>query len=257
MFRSDPEGTELEYFQSGGVDLELRMYPVKRAPRGILLFIHGGGWSVRGSKFYLYDSWEPYIQKGAYRVFSIEHRLAPDFRGENQIQDVLAAISYIREHEERFHVPGLPVTLIGFSSGGHLALMAGSRAFAERRTEKLSVVSISAPLEPVSLVYSGNHDLTKKQARGYLPLEAKRWNDFSPLIQLSRQGPPTMILHGEKDEQVPVEQAIAYRYLAKQNHRTNICVRTVPEAGHHFIFRKTPHTKEVIESIFQFIEESQ
>jgi len=93
---------------------------VKHAP--ILLFIHGGGWSA-GSRSMGEGGQPAYFKGEGYAWVSMGYRMVPKARVEDQAEDVAAAIAWLRNRAEKLHLDPESITLIGHSSGAHLAAL--------------------------------------------------------------------------------------------------------------------------------------
>src|SRR5207247_10274039 len=65
--------------------------------------------------------------------FSMNYRLAPQFKYPAAVEDVESAIRFVRQHAKRYKVDPNRIALIGESAGGHLVSMAGARNKAESR----------------------------------------------------------------------------------------------------------------------------
>ncbi len=167
-----PEGTTTELYSTNPERLKITVYPEVVSygqHKGAILFVHGGGWETGGSDLPLYSDWEPYINRAGLRAFSIEHRLAPEYHGRALIEDVLSAIGYINRNAKRFNIPDSTIHLVGFSSGGHLALSAALQLDASsKRSPVRSVSAFYAPTNPAGRYFTAQGKL-KKYLHNYLP----------------------------------------------------------------------------------------
>jgi len=115
---------EFVYARAGNVELRAHSYRPKTATTlPAIVDIHGGAWSSgdrnQGSH---YD--RALASSGLY-VLAIDFRQAPEARHPASSQDVAAAIRYLRTHAKRLDIDPSSIGLIGSSSGGHLAMLAG------------------------------------------------------------------------------------------------------------------------------------
>lgn len=134
MTAFDPRGShpvvhaDEEYASPGGVPLLARVYrpdiggsAASRLPA--LVDVHGGAWS------YLDRRVDEYIAQGLAScgavVVALDFRQGEEHRFPASIQDVLAGVRFTRFHAERLGIDPARIGLIGGSSGGHLALLAG------------------------------------------------------------------------------------------------------------------------------------
>jgi acetyl esterase/lipase len=113
------------YATHDGVALAGDLY----APRGAgpfpaLVAVHGGGWQVGARSAFQY--WGPYLAERGYALFTVSYRLAK--KGHKTfpqaVQDVLAAIQFVRGSASEFKVDPERIGIFGASAGGHLASLA-------------------------------------------------------------------------------------------------------------------------------------
>ncbi|MCB1318279.1 MAG: alpha/beta hydrolase, partial [Leptospiraceae bacterium] len=221
-----PPGTTTEVYKTHPEALQLTVYPESTPGihTGAVVFIHGGGWQAKGSDLPLYWDWHARVQNAHLRAFSLEHRAAPTYRGHDLLEDTLDAVAYIRQHANRFRIPPDKIALVGFSSGGHLAVLTALAASTPRpgRYERhpggiRAAISFYGPLDPEGLLeygnpaarnlllnylpefrdYSANQSDGGAQQRSFLTQSLK---DISPIYRLHYRAPRMLLLHGAKDE---------------------------------------------------------
>ncbi|MEO6359248.1 MAG: alpha/beta hydrolase [Sphingomicrobium sp.] len=91
----------------------------------LLLFIHGGGWSI-GDKRHAAALKAEHFTKEGWAFGSVNYRLVPAATVEQQAADVAAAIAYLRAHSAEMGVDPDRIVLIGHSAGAHLAALVGT-----------------------------------------------------------------------------------------------------------------------------------
>jgi acetyl esterase/lipase len=122
----------IAYASHDGVELAGDLYlpnDAKSAPA--LVAVHGGGW-VQGARD-AFKNWGPYLAARGYAVFSISYRLAVKTKTfPEAVQDVLAAVQFVRGKAGVFGIDPARIGLIGASAGAHLAALAtlGGKKFA-------------------------------------------------------------------------------------------------------------------------------
>jgi acetyl esterase len=114
---------DIEYGTANGKRLLLDAYvpPAGEARRPAVVMIHGGGWRV-GDK----ASWQPEAERLAARgwvAFSINYRLDEPAVFPAEIDDVQAAVRWVRAHAEEYQIDTARIAALGESAGGHLAAM--------------------------------------------------------------------------------------------------------------------------------------
>jgi len=118
---------DVVYATVEGVPLKLDVYfpSASRDPVPLAIYVHGGGWTS-GSK----SAGAGFLDKDellarGWLVAAVDYRLAPQFKWPAQIQDVKAAVRFLRANAARFGVDGTRIGVWGGSAGGHLVAMLG------------------------------------------------------------------------------------------------------------------------------------
>lgn len=218
-------------------------------PRPALLFIHGGGWT-EGTKERGMMALLPYAQRG-YVAASMEYRLSGEARFPAQIDDVKAAIRFLREHASQYGIDPRRIAVWGQSAGGHLAALAGTTGSGAERPD--AVIDWNGPadlLEPRELAR-----LLAQKAKQNAPTIAierllggpidehrELARAASPVTHVSADDPPFLILHGTADPEVDISQSRALhealraagvdatlKEYAREAHFGIHPLRTVPE----------------------------
>jgi acetyl esterase/lipase len=189
-------------------DLALLMdvyYPASGGPWPGLVFVHGGGW-MEGDKAPL-----AIIPTDAgFLVFSINYRMYPAYRFPAMIEDVKSAIRYLRANAASFNLDPDRIALIGHSAGAHLVALAGL-ADENAGWDVGPYLDHSSRVQAV-IEMSGPTDLARQFPAEVMELKAnvfgqEKFDIASPVHYVHPDAPPMLIVHGEVDEIVPVEQA--------------------------------------------------
>src|SRR5215470_10369785 len=113
------------YATHDGVALAGDLYlPAGAGPHPALVAVHGGGWQagVRGA----FQFWGPYLAERGYALFAISYRLAK--KGHKTfpqaVNDVLAAVQFVRGNAAGFKIDPERIALFGASAGAHLSALA-------------------------------------------------------------------------------------------------------------------------------------
>lgn len=155
-----------------------------------VLLIHGGGW--REGSWQDFESFGPQLSRKGLMVAAMNYRLAPDHPWPAQLEDVLAAVAFLRS---QLTDPDR-ISLWGHSAGGHLAMMA-----ALTRPEWVrSVVAVGAPTDL--------RQMHPDEVNGMF--DAVTLDSASPAMVASETSPPMLLVHGEHDRVCPVDDARAY-----------------------------------------------
>jgi acetyl esterase/lipase len=214
--------TDLEYGHAGGERLLLDVHiPDGEGPFPIAILVHGGGWGSGdksgsdkpGNGADITPWFEP-LTAAKFTWFSINYRLAPQHRWPACIEDVNTAIRWVKAHAAEFKGDPRRIALLGHSAGGHLVCYAAARAERETRVQAVvgfaPVTDLEADCERrggVSPALQNLFDLAKE-----LTPETRRiLREASPITHASAETAPTLILHGDADKTVPLQQSLDYQ----------------------------------------------
>jgi acetyl esterase/lipase len=139
------EAEGVGYCEHGGVALRGDLYlPKGKGPFPVLIAVPGGGWRVC-ARASLRD-WGFYLAARGYGMFAIDYRLATTTRKTfpEAVQDVLAAVRFIRSSGAELSIDPSRIGLLGASAGAHLAALAalgGEAAFGACSDDVLAATS--------------------------------------------------------------------------------------------------------------------
>ncbi|HEY2909327.1 MAG TPA: sulfatase-like hydrolase/transferase, partial [Gemmataceae bacterium] len=212
--------TNLEYVrrpEAGGLLLDLYL-PKKPAtkPLPVVLWIHGGGWK-NGIKLNCPLAW---LAAEGYAVASMDYRLIPWAKWPAQIDDCRDAVRWLRANAAKYGLDGQHIASAGGSAGGHLAAVLGTLHTTPSEPNYSGVQAVIDMYGPADLLTMPSNtpgasktdaDLAKANGAMLLggivrdrPEIAKQASAFHLASQSS---PPFLILHGDKDPQVPLSQS--------------------------------------------------
>jgi acetyl esterase/lipase len=219
----------LTYATVDGRALKVDVYkprpPHRSGPRvPAVIVVHGGGWSA-GDKgeASLTSVW---LATRGYAVFDIQYRLAPPPTWQAAVGDVKCAVAWVKHngHLAGVDVDPARVTLLGRSAGGHLALLAAyapddstlmpSCPLAEPTDAHVaSVISLYGFTDlpwawdhPVNPRVFDTRDRVSKYAGATLDADPWRYKLLSPVERVTAHAPRTLLIHGDADQIVPVDQ---------------------------------------------------
>ena len=189
-----------------------------KEPMPVMLQIHGGGWNSGSHKpAILYKVFAEHGYFGA----SIEYRLTPEAVWPAQIEDCKLAARWIRANTKKYHVNPDAIGCLGISAGGHLAACLG--ALDDPNLEgKGGHPDVSSKVQLV-VVVCGPTDLVPKDPNrrhglfGCSPKEnLAAIQAGSPLYHVRAGLPPFLLVHGDKDEFVPLAQSESFMAALKK-----------------------------------------
>lgn len=202
----------VSYCSNEGIDLQLDFFrPPVSTPTPLLVYIHGGGWSS-GNKSQLKQRpvFQPLLDAG-YSLASVNYRTSPEFAFPAHIIDVKCAVRHLRANAADYNVDPDRIAVMGFSSGAHLAMLVGVTdaddgfdvgQYGDVSSAVSAVIEIDGPPDIAALT-----TLPPEIAAGVFLDSTEVMTQASPLTYLDGGDPPTLIIHGELDQTVPVEQA--------------------------------------------------
>ena len=185
-----------------------------------MVCIHGGGFRAGTRQSYLPIAY--YLAQHGYVAATVTYRLSPMAQFPAPVEDVKAAVRFLRANAARFHVDPDRIGTVGGSAGAHLALMLGVTGGVAEFEGSGPNLDRSSRVQAVVNFY-GPTDFTKSYEPGksvdaaeVLPmflggdLEHNRPEHVraSPLYWVSPDDAPTLTVHGTKDNYVAYEQAV-------------------------------------------------
>ena len=174
-------------------------------------------------------------------LFSINYRLAPEFKFPAQIQDVKCAIRSIRAHAATYGIDPNRIGALGGSAGGHLVALLGTSdasagfdvgEYAEQSSRVQAVADLFGPADLPAML-TGRAELVGRTVFGAATRDDPVLIKASPVTYITPDDPPFIILQGDKDTTVPPEQSqILYNRLTAGGVAATLVV--VKNAGHGF-----------------------
>jgi acetyl esterase/lipase len=209
--------------------------PAKQNGCGAIFVVSGAfqsGIDMVDSGFFGPVVWKPFLDRG-YTLFLVSHGAQPKFTVGEIVPDMHRAVRFIRAHAGDHGVDPDRLGIMGASSGGFLSLAIGTAGKpgdpaakdpVDRASSRVQAVACFSP--PSDLV---NYGKVGRSIVEYEPVEfvwhvfgvqgkpkeeqIKVLRELSPINAITRDMPPTLIIHGDADPKVPLEQS--ERFMAK------------------------------------------
>lgn len=187
----------------------------KRYP--CIVWICGGGWMRMDKSAHL--SYLSTLAHQGFVVCSVEYRTSNEGCYPMQIEDVKAAIRYLRAHADRYRIDKEHFGAMGESAGGFLTCMA---AFDHDKVhdvgeylEESSSIQAACPWYPPTNLSTFKYKDAEECAAsmeslllGYNTMRnIKEAYNSSPVSKVTKDAPPFLIIHGINDQTVPFEQS--------------------------------------------------
>jgi acetyl esterase/lipase len=255
--------SDVIYGRKFGMALTMEVFAAPtRNGIGVVWVVSSSGRSSREQT--LQDSFErritPLLEHG-YTVFAVIHGSAPIFNVQDQVSDVRRAVRFVRHRAAEFGIDGQRLGISGSSAGGLLALVVAMQErdgdptaedVVERESSRVQAVGCFFP--PTDLLNFGGPaekivDLMQKRDGSVDPtfqfydLDAKTGarrpltareevirmlQEYSPVTHVTAGDPPTILIHGDQDKAVPVQQS---RRLIERLNAANVPARLVVREG--------------------------
>jgi len=212
---------DIEYGQAGGERLLLDVsVPEGDGPFPIAILVHGGGWG-RGDKHTVppgdsadITPWFAPLTDAKFTWFSINYRLAPAHRWPEGFGDVQTAIRWVKAHAAEFKGDPDRIALFGHSSGGHYACLAGTLVDDSVRVHAVvgfaPVTNHEQDLPVRGGLSTGLQNLLNRP-KEITPESLGMLRAISPLNHGRPGLPPFLLLHGDKDKSVPIQQSLDFQ----------------------------------------------
>lgn len=240
---------DIEFAKPGGFSLTLDAYvPDGAGPFPTVIIVHGGGFARGDKQTYVPPLFEPLSQAG-FAWFTINYRMHPQFKFPAPIEDIEAAIRFVKAHAKEYKVDLSRVVLMGESAGGALVSFVGA--------QNKSAIKLAAVVP-----FYGVHDWQQRAEEeaagkvgpsiwreffsvpaGNSPEAIKRMKEVSAASYIKKGLPPFLLIHGTEDTQVYYQQSVVMQQRMKK--AGNVCDLITVTGGPHGmgVITKFPDTK--------------
>jgi acetyl esterase/lipase len=256
---------DVEYGKGGDKPLLLDLVipdSADNAPHPAVIWIHGGGW-CQGEKSPNRLVW---MANCGYVVASIDYRLVQEAIFPAQIHDCKAAVRFIRQHAGEYAVDPNRIGVAGESAGGHLSALLGLTAGVAELEGNGGSSGFSSEAQAVCDFF-GPSDLTKLEGSpaelipyiaDFLGGDPRDRSEVarlaSPVTHVNSDSPPTLIIHGDQDDLVPLGQS-EILHGALQNVGAEVELLVVENGGHGFWGTNLrPSLEEIDEAVLKFFD---
>ena len=231
--------SDVVYGRKAGMALTLDVFePAKKNGAAVIYIVSGGWLSSHDDTTMVHvspDVYTPFLDRG-YTVFAVVHGSQPYFAIPDAILDIHRAVRFVRFHAEQYGVDRNRFGILGSSSGGELALMVATQGGADSPGSSDPIDHESSAVQAVGCFFPPtdflNWGMPGVDAVGRGPLasligafgtmastEAGRkiiGREISPLYFVTSKLPPVLIVHGDADLVVPLEQSERFAAKAKE-----------------------------------------
>ena len=235
---------DIEFAKADGVSLTLDAYvPDGAGVYPAVVLVHGGGFRNGDKQTYVPPLFEP-LQQAGFVWLSLNYRLYPQVTFPQPVDDIEAALRYVRANAKQFKIDLKRVVLLGESAGGSLVSYVAVR---QQSALKLAAVVVFYGVHDWEL--RAQHEVNDKpgqsiwrefyQVKG---ADVARMREVSPLQHLKKGLPPFLLIHGTEDTQVNYQQSVVMQ-KKMQAMQLRCELITVPGGPHGMgVFTKYPET---------------
>jgi acetyl esterase/lipase len=237
------------------------LQPAKQTGAAILWVQSGGWYSAYTDPKTLTAASKGFLDKG-YTVVVIRHGSAPKYTVPEAVADVRRCVRAVRLNAKTHGIDPDRLGVMGMSAGGHLSLMLGTTgddgnpkaadAILRQSSRVAAVVAICPPTDLRG--WTTNPPAEIKKHAGLKPpltFDAKLEPDVSPLLKVTDRAAPTLLVHGDKDELVPVEHS---RNIVPALEKAKVPVKLVEVAGAGHGFTPKQNTEVMAPAIMNWFE---
>jgi acetyl esterase/lipase len=253
--------SNIVYGMYSGLALLMDAYRPKK-PNGYgVLFISGSGWRapLEWNAQALKDGGQqrvyvPTLTAAGYTVFAINHRALPRFVYPAAVEDARRAVRFIRHHANQYGIQPDRIGAIGGSSGGHLVSMLGLQDGTGDANSEDAIEKENAHVQCVVARAAPADFILREKATPFLDFEHPEEGDTSseayhrhveasPITYVTADAPPFLLIHGDADDTVHINQAEAME-KALQTAGATVKLIRIPGGGHGPTFGDPPNAPD-------------
>jgi len=275
---NDSVSPDVVYGHKDGMALTFDVFkPASTANGAGMLYIESGGWRSRWRPLEQSRSrFDKLLSKG-FTVFVVRHGSAPRFNAYEAYGDVQRAVRFVRLHAQTYGVDPDRLGVHGGSAGGHLSLMLGLASDTGDPSAEDEVLRGSSRVAAVVAYYPPVDLRPQSQSHGEfppattesffysnglaVPRAVERWSaldleetvaaSISPILHVSSDDPPTMLVHGDADTIVDLNASqMMHSALMKSHVETEL---VVIEGGAH-VFPDAENKARAMDSLVGWFE---
>jgi acetyl esterase/lipase len=253
------------YGRKHGTALTMDVFAPKQSAKGkgVIVVVSGGFISSHEAINPAYI--RPLVDRG-FTVFAVVHGSQPRYTVPEIIQDMKRSVRFIRHHAAEYRIDPEHIGICGASAGGFLSLFLGTagdkgdpnaKDAVEREPCRVQAVACFFPAADLlnygkpgrELIHATDHNPPYRAAFDYRELDGKTllWvpvtdvqrlreiaREISPITHVTADDPPTLIIHGDADPIVPLQQSRLFVEKLKTAGVTNKLV-VKKGAGHGWL----------------------
>lgn len=236
-------------------NLDIHLPATEKPAYKAIIVIYGSAWFGNNLKQTAFETIGKHLLESGFAVIAINHRASSDAAYPSQINDVKAAIRFIRANAVKYKIDASFIGITGYSSGGHLASLAGTSNTVKEFTVGKKTVDIEGNIGNYTSVSSSVNAVVDWFGPIDMALmnECKKPKDknspeaalikgnpadnldmialLNPVTFIDKTDPQFIIIHGEADNVVPFCQSELFAKALKEKGLLTEFI-SVPEGQH-------------------------
>lgn len=231
--QSEKTWLDVDYVGDGieGHKMDIHVPDDGKESHKVIVLIYGSAWFSNNAKASAFQSYGKQLLDGGFAVVSINHRASTEAKFPAQINDVKAAIRYVRGNAAKYGFDTSFVGITGFSSGGHLSSLAGTTngvktkkfgkvkidiegslgAYTKESSRVDAVVDFFGPIDVSRMERCETYKDDKSPEAVLLGCSPSKNPDLSkslsPMSYIDKNDPKFLVIHGDADPVVPYCQS--------------------------------------------------
>jgi acetyl esterase/lipase len=235
----------ITFARVGDTELKLDLHRPDGPVAGLIIWVHGGAWrSGTRASVDLMD-----LVAFGWAIASVDYRLSPQAKFPAQIHDLKAAVRHLRARAGELGLPANRFIIAGSSAGGHLAAMVGvTNGHPELEGAVGADLAASSDVQAIVDLYGASNLTTilKQSTPHGLNVRVPALDLFiggqpdavpelarlaSPVFHVDANDPPLLLMHGDQDPQMPINQSHELAGAYEQAGRT-VVFKVMHGSGH-------------------------
>lgn len=234
--QSEKTWLDVDYVGDGieGHKMDIHVPDDGKESHKVIVLIYGSAWFSNNAKASAFQSYGKQLLDGGFAVVSINHRASTEAKFPAQINDVKAAVRYVRGNAAKYGFDTSFVGITGFSSGGHLSSLAGTTngvktkkfgkvkidiegslgAYTKESSRVDAVVDFFGPIDVSRMERCETYKDDKSPEAVLLGCSPSKNPDLSkslsPMSYIDKNDPKFLVIHGDADPVVPYCQSMFF-----------------------------------------------
>ena len=231
--KTEKTWTDVDYVGDGieGHKMDIHVPDDGKDSHKVIVLIYGSAWFSNNAKAIAFQSYGKQLLDGGFAVVSINHRASTEAKFPSQINDVKAAIRFVRGNAAKYGFDTSFVGITGFSSGGHLSSLAGTTNgvktkkfgkvevdiegslgdYTKESSKVDAVVDFFGPIDMSRMERCETYKDDNSPEAVLLGCSPSKNPDLtkslSPMSYIDKKDPKVLVIHGDADSVAPYCQS--------------------------------------------------